>query len=202
MRIMVALGGNALLERGEKPDAAIQREHVRRAAEALAPIVAEHEVTLCHGNGPQVGVLALESEADTALTRPYPLDLLGAQTQGMIGDWLVQELHNAGITRPVVALITQTVVDATDPAFSAPTKLIGPVYNHQQATMLATRHGWTVAADAPAWRRVVASPQPQRILEQPSIAQLLAAGTVVVCGPRRARTVTWPAHSPHMSTRS
>lgn len=179
---MVALGGNALLERGEKPDAAIQRAHVRRAAEALAPIAAEHELILCHGNGPQVGVLALESEADAALTRPYPLDLLGAQTQGMIGYWLVQELHNAGVPRPVLALITQTVVDATDPAFGAPTKFIGPVYNQHQATRLATRHGWTVAPDGPAWRRVVASPQPQRILEQPSIAQLLDAGTVVVCG--------------------
>lgn len=182
MRIMVALGGNALLERGEKPDAAIQRHHVRRAAEALAPIAAEHELILCHGNGPQVGVLALESEADESLTRPYPLDVLGAQTQGMIGYWLVQELRNAGVTQPVVAVITQTIVDATDPAFAVPTKFIGPVYSHRQATRLVARHGWTVAADGPSWRRVVPSPQPQRIFEQTSIRQLLDSGTVVVCG--------------------
>ncbi|MEO8888413.1 MAG: carbamate kinase [Jatrophihabitantaceae bacterium] len=179
---MIALGGNALLERGEKPDATIQRHHVRRAAEALAPIAAEHELILCHGNGPQIGVLALESEADASLTRPYPLDVLGAQTQGMIGYWLVQELHNAGLTRPVVAVITQTVVDATDPAFAVPTKLIGPVYSHAEAAQLAARHGWTIAADGPSWRRVVPSPQPQQILEQESIARLVDAGTVVVCG--------------------
>ena len=179
---MVALGGNALLERGEKPDAALQRRHVRRAAEALAPLAVENELIVCHGNGPQVGVLALESEADTALSRPYPLDVLGAQTQGMIGYWLVQELHNAGVTRPVVAVITQTVVDVTDPAFAVPTKFIGPVYSQEDAVRLAALHGWTVAADGHAFRRVVPSPQPQRIVERSSIRLLMDAGAVVVCG--------------------
>ena len=182
MRLVVALGGNALLERGEKPDAVIQRRHIRRAAEALAPLAAAHELIVCHGNGPQVGVLALESETDTSLTQPYPLDVLGAQTQGMIGYWLVQELHNAGVTRPLMAIITQTVVDASDPAFAEPTKFIGPVYRREEATRLAAEHGWTVAADGPLWRRVVPSPQPQRIVERESIRQLLAFGAVVVCG--------------------
>jgi carbamate kinase len=182
MRIIIALGGNALLERGEKPDAAIQRHHVRRAAAALAPIAVEHELIVCHGNGPQVGVLALESEADKSLTRPYPLDVLGAQTQGMIGYWLAQELRNAGVRRPVVAVITQTVVDAADPAFAAPTKFIGPVYSSEEAQSVAARHGWTVASDGPTWRRVVPSPQPKRILEENPIRQLLEADALVVCG--------------------
>jgi carbamate kinase len=182
MRIVVALGGNTLLERGARPDAAIQRRHVRRAAHALAPLAARHELIVCHGNGPQVGILALESETDTSLSQPYPLDVLGAQTQGMIGYWLVQELRNAGVTRPVIALITQTVVDATDPTFAHPTKFIGSIYGREEAARLAAVHGWTVAADGPVWRRVVPSPQPQRIIERESIRQLLDAGAAVVCG--------------------
>src|SRR5690348_4781532 len=105
MRVVVALGGNALLERDERPDAVIQRRHVRQAAAALAPLAADHQLVLCHGNGPQVGMLALESQADTSLSRPYPLDVLVAQTQGMIGYWLVQELGNAGVAQPAVCVI-------------------------------------------------------------------------------------------------
>jgi len=182
MRIVVALGGNALLERGEKPDAIIQQRHVRRAARALAPLAAEHELIICHGNGPQVGLLAVESEADASLSRPYPLDALGAQTQGMIGYWLAQELTNAGVARPVVVIVTQTVVDSADPAFANPTKFIGPVYSEHRARRLAAKHGWYLAADGPAWRRVVPSPQPQRIVEQASVRQLLAMRAVVICG--------------------
>jgi carbamate kinase len=182
MRIMVALGRNALLERGEKPDVATQRRHIRRAAEALAPLAAQHELIVCHGNDPPVGLLALESETDTFLSQAYPLDGMGAQTQGMIGYWLVQELHNAGVTRPVIALITQTVVDATDPAFAKPRKFIGASYGREAAARLAGVHGWTVAADGPVWRRVVPSPQPQRVIERESIRQLLGGGAVVVCG--------------------
>ena len=182
MRVVVALGGNALLERGEKPDAVIQQRHVRRAAHALAPLAAEHELIICHGNGPQVGLLSLESEADASLSEPYPLDALGAQTQGMIGYWLAQELRNAGVAHPVVAVVTQTVVHSADPAFTNPTKFIGPVYSEHRARRLATKHGWHVAADGPVWRRVVPSPQPQRIVEQASVRQLLGMRAVVICG--------------------
>jgi carbamate kinase len=125
--LVVALGGNALLERGERPDAGVQQRHVRTAARALAPLASEHTLVLCHGNGPQVGVLALESENDPELTHPYPLDALGAQTQGMIGYWLAQELGNEGVA-PAVAIVTQTAVDRADPAFGAPTKFVGGGY--------------------------------------------------------------------------
>lgn len=182
MRIVIALGGNALLQRGERPDAGIQLGHIRAAADAIAPLAADHDLIICHGNGPQVGMLALESQADKALTHPYPLDDLVAQTQGMIGYWLAQSLRNAGVTRPVLGLVTQTLVDPTDPAFADPRKFVGPGYPSAQAHQLADRHGWTIAADGDLWRRVVASPDPQRIVEQDSITQLVDAGTVVICG--------------------
>ncbi|GII56517.1 carbamate kinase [Planotetraspora thailandica] len=182
MRIVVALGGNALLQRGERPDATIQLGHVRQAARALAPLAAEHELVVCHGNGPQVGVLALESEADRTLSRPYPLDVIGAQTQGMIGYWLAQELSAAGVTRPVVTVVTRTVVDAHDPAFLAPTKFIGPTYDEAGAAGLAERYDWHVARDGETWRRVVASPEPRRVVEIGAIRTLLESGAVVVCG--------------------
>ncbi|MDX3659532.1 carbamate kinase [Streptomyces sp. ID05-26A] len=181
MRIVVALGGNALLMRGERADASVQLHHVEAAARALAPLAAEHELVICHGNGPQIGLLALESEADPSLTRPYPLDTLGAETQGMIGYWLAQSLRNAGVRKPILAVITQTVVDASDPAFSAPTKFIGPIYNRAAAGRLAEQNGWTVAADGPNWRRVVPSPEPVRLVERESIEQLVSGGTIVVC---------------------
>ena len=182
MRIVAALGGNALLRRGEKPDAEIQLVHVRAAARALAPIAEHHQLIICHGNGPQVGMLALESENDTALTRSYPLDALVAQTQGMIGYWLTQCLRNEGVTKPVVSLVTQTLVDSADPAFDSPTKFVGPGYDLETAHDLAGRHGWTIAADGAKWRRVVPSPEPRRIVEQDTIARLLDSGRVVICG--------------------
>jgi carbamate kinase len=182
MRVVVALGGNALLERGERPDAVIQRRHVRQAAGALAPLAASHQLVLCHGNGPQVGVLALESQADTSLSRPYPLDVLVAQTQGMIGYWLVQELADAGTARRAVCVVTQTVVDPADPAFGHPTKFIGASYDHGEAQTLATRLGWTIAADGSRWRRVVASPRPQELVEIETVRALAEAGLLVVCG--------------------
>jgi carbamate kinase len=178
---VVALGGNALLERHDKPDAAVQRHHIQRAAAALAPLAAEGDLLVCHGNGPQIGLLAMESQDDPTLTRAYPLDALGAQTQGMIGHWLAQELHNAGVRRPVVAVVTQTVVDEADPAFVSPSKFIGRVYTHGDAERLAARHGWQIRADGPAWRRVVPSPQPLGIVEQGSVQDLLDTGAVVVC---------------------
>jgi carbamate kinase len=182
MRIVVALGGNALLERGEKPDAGIQLEHVRTAAHALAPLAGEHELIICHGNGPQVGMLALESEADPSLTHPYPLDVLVAQTQGMIGYWLAQSLRNAGVTKPVVCMITQTLVDPADPAFAAPAKFVGAVYPRDRAQRLVDQHGWVIARDGDQWRRVVPSPRAHRIVEQESITRLIESGMVVICG--------------------
>jgi carbamate kinase len=190
MRIVIALGGNALLARGDKADATIQLEHLRTAAEAITPLAAEHDVLICHGNGPQVGLLSLESETDQALTRPYPLDDLVAETQGMIGYWLAQALHNAGARKPLLSLITQTVVDAEDPAFAAPTKFVGPGYPRNRAQKLAGQHGWTVAVDGDRWRRVVASPEPVRIIEQDSITRLLDAGSVVICGGGGGAAVT------------
>src|SRR6202034_3483876 len=133
MRVVVALGGNARLERGERPDAVIQRRHVRQAAAALVPLAAEHQLVLCHGNGPQVGVLALESQADTSLSRPYPLDVLVAQTQGMHGYWMVQEVRNAGLAQRAACVVSQTVVDPSDPAVGNPTKFIGASYDEDEA---------------------------------------------------------------------
>ena len=182
MRLVVALGGNALLHRGERPDATIQLEHVRAAGRVLAPLSDEHELVICHGNGPQVGLLALESEADTSISRPYPLDALGAQTQGMIGYWLCQSLHNAGAIRPALAIVTQVRVDPLDPAFASPSKFVGSVYDREEAAVLAAERGWTVAADGPGWRRVVPSPEPQEILEIGSLAVLLEQHTTLICG--------------------
>ena len=182
MRIVAALGGNALLERGEKPDAEIQLRHIQRAASALAPLTHNYELIVCYGNGPQVGLLALESEADGQLSRPYPLDVLGAQTQGMIGYWLAQSLRNAGVSKPVLSIVTQTLVDAADPAFGRPTKFIGPGYPPSHARELAGRHGWSIAQDGEWWRRVVPSPAPQQIVELSTIRQLVHAQTVVICG--------------------
>jgi carbamate kinase len=190
MRIVVALGGNALLQRGDKPDAGIQLVHVRAAARALASIANEHELLVCHGNGPQVGMLALESSSDATLTRPYPLDDLVAQTQGMIGYWLIQSLRNAGVRKSILSLITQTQVDPHDPAFTDPSKFVGPGYSRQEAQKMANRHGWNVAADGERWRRVVASPQPQRIVEQESITGLLNTGAVVICAGGGGAAVT------------
>jgi carbamate kinase len=182
MRIVVALGGNALLERGEKPDAEIQRHHVQRAAAALAPLTDEHDLVICHGNGPQVGLLALESEADRRLTHPYPLDVLVAQTQGMIGYWLAQELRNAGVTRPIAGVVTQTVVDPDDPAFDHPTKFIGSSYPEQRGRALARRHGWAMAQDNESWRRVVPSPRPVDVVEAEMLRALVGTHAVTICG--------------------
>jgi carbamate kinase len=181
VRLVVALGGNALLHRGDRPDAEPQRLNVGHAAESLAPLAAVHELVVTHGNGPQVGVLAMESAADPMLSRPFPLDPLGAETQGLIGYWLAQSLRNALPGREVAALLTQCVVDPDDPAFAHPTKFVGPVYDDTEAHRLALERDWTVAPDGAAWRRVVASPRPQRVVEAEVIRLLTDAGVVVVC---------------------
>ncbi|QIK76479.1 carbamate kinase [Nocardioides piscis] len=181
MRIVVALGGNALLQRGQKPDAELQEENVRRAVAALAPIAREHELVITHGNGPQVGVLALQSASDPHLTTPYPFDVLGAQTQGMIGYWLLQAMENQVPERQAAAIINQTLVDAADPAFDDPTKFVGEVYTRDEAARLAAERGWVVKADGADWRRVVGSPLPQRVVETRLIRLLLDSGSVVIC---------------------
>ena len=181
MRIVIAIGGNALLERGQKPEAATQRANAIRAVEALAPLAARHEVVITHGNGPQVGMLALESAADPALERPYPLDVLGAQTQGMIGYWLLQALQNTLPGRQVAAIVNQTLVSAADSAFADPTKFVGPVYDEATAHRLAGERGWQVKPDGDYWRRVVPSPAPERVVETRIIRLLLASGAIVVC---------------------
>ncbi|WP_163507188.1 carbamate kinase [Fodinicola acaciae] len=178
MRIVVALGGNALLRRGEHPDFRVQSGHVARAAAALAAL-SGHQLVVTHGNGPQVGLLAAESEQDGALSRPYPFDVLGAETQGMIGYLLVQGLENAGLS--AACLLCRTVVRPDDPAFLRPTKFVGPVYDEKTARRLAVERGWTVRPDGDAWRRVVASPDPIGILELPLIRTIAATGTVLVC---------------------
>ena len=181
MRIVVALGGNALLERGQSPDADIQARHVQAAVVALAPLAARHQLVITHGNGPQVGLLALESAKDPALRRPYPFDVLDAQTQGMIGYWLLQSLQNALPGREVASLITQTLVSRADPAFVEPTKFVGPVYTQAEAKRLASAAGWSVKPDGGAWRRVVASPSPEQLVEADLVRRLVDQDVVVVC---------------------
>lgn len=180
MRLVVALGGNALLRRAERAEAATQRAHVLEAASALAALAAEDELIITHGNGPQVGLLALEADAYKAVA-PYPLDVLGAESQGMIGYFLVQALRNELPGREVVALLTQVLVAADDPAFTRPTKPIGPVYPEEEARRLAGERGWTIAPDGQYFRRVVASPEPRKIVELHAIEHLVEARAVVVC---------------------
>jgi len=181
VRIVVALGGNALLQRGQKPDAEVQEANVDRAVTALAPLAEHHQLVLTHGNGPQVGVLALQSASDPNLSTPYPFDVLGAQTQGMIGYWLLQSMQNHLPNRQVAAIINQTLVEAADPAFADPTKFVGEVYTQEDATRLAAERGWVVKPDGSGWRRVVGSPRPQRVVETRLIRLLLESGAVVVC---------------------
>jgi len=179
-RVVVALGGNALLHRGEAAEADIQQAHVLEAAAALAAAAARHDLVLTHGNGPQVGLLALEAEAYREV-RPYPLDILVAESQGMIGYPLTQALQNALGRTQVVTVLTQIVVDAGDPAFKAPSKPIGPVYDEPAARRLAAERGWAVAPDGTSFRRVVPSPEPRRIVELDAIESLVARGAVVIC---------------------
>ncbi|GAB4071363.1 carbamate kinase [Ancylobacter sonchi] len=178
-RIVVALGGNALLRRGEKLTASNQRRNAQIAAEALAPLVADHELVITHGNGPQVGLLALQEEAYPG--EDAPLDVLGAETEGMIGYMIEQELGNlVPLEKPIATILTMVEVSADDPAFKDPTKFIGKVYDEAQAKQEAAAKGWTVKADGKFWRRVVPSPSPLRIFELQPIRWLLEKGAVVI----------------------
>ncbi len=182
MLVVAALGGNALLQRGQPLTAQVQRENVKVAARALAEIVkAGHQLVITHGNGPQVGLLALQNDAYTP-GESYPLDVLGAQTAGMIGYLIEQEMENAlQHSCPIVTLLTQVVVDLNDPAFSKPTKYIGPVYSQAEAEQRAVKSGWQIAQDGDRWRRVVASPQPLEIPDLQVLQLLVAQGAVVIC---------------------
>jgi carbamate kinase len=181
MRVVAALGGNALLRRGQPLTAANQRANARVACRALAQLALEHELVVSHGNGPQVGLLALQSAAYTEV-ETYPLDLLGAQTEGMIGYLIQQELGNElPYERHLATLLTQIEVDPNDPAFENPTKPIGPVYDDAQAAALAKERGWAFKRDGTSMRRVVPSPQPRKIFGLETIEILLEQNCVVIC---------------------
>jgi carbamate kinase len=161
--------------------AEVQRANCRIAAKALAPVASRHELVLSHGNGPQVGLLALQAQAYTAV-EPYPLDVLGAQTEGMIGYMLEQELGNLlPFEVPLATILTMVEVDPADPAFADPTKFVGPVYDRPEADRLAGAKGWTFKQDGAKWRRVVPSPLPKRIFEIRPIRWMIERGTIVIC---------------------
>ena len=181
MRLVVALGGNALLKRGEPLTAERQSANVRSAAPALAGMATRHQLVLSHGNGPQVGLLALQSAA-YADVAPYPLDVLGAQTEGMIGYILEQEIGNLmPPDAPLATILTMVEVDPSDPAFADPTKFVGPIYTEEDAKRLAAEKDWVFKEDGASWRRVVPSPQPRRIVEIRPIRWLLDQGVLVIC---------------------
>ncbi len=181
MRIVVALGGNALLKRGQPLTGHNQRENVRVAARALAPLARDHSLAITHGNGPQVGLLALEAAAYTGV-EAYTLDVLGAESEGMIGYMIEQELGNILPEEvPFATLLTQVEVDPTDPAFERPSKPIGPQYPREEAERLAREHGWSIGEDNGSFRRLVPSPRPKRIFEIRAVEWLLERGAIVIC---------------------
>jgi carbamate kinase len=183
MLVVIALGGNALARRGERLDAGVQRHNAAAAAAAIAEVASRHRVVLTHGNGPQVGLLALQAAAyrDVGGVEPYPLDVLGAESEGMVGYVLEQELgRHLGPDR-MATLLTQVVVDASDPAFGHPTKPIGPVYAEVEGARLAAARGWTMVRDGGGVRRVVASPEPRALVELAAIRILVEAGATVIC---------------------
>ncbi len=181
MRIVVALGGNAMLKRGEPMTHDVQRANIRVAAQALAPVAQKHQLVLAHGNGPQVGLLALQASAYKEV-EAYPLDVLGAQTEGMIGYMIEQEMGNLlPFEVPFATILTMVEVDPNDPAFQNPTKFVGPVYTKEEADALKAEKDWVFKQDGAKWRRVVPSPLPKRIFELRPIKWLLEHGTVVIC---------------------
>ncbi len=186
VRVVVALGGNALLRRGQPMTVQNQRDSIAAACAALAPVAMEHELVISHGNGPQVGLLALQAAAYTDGSddsdSSYPFDVLGAQTEGMIGYLIEQELGNLiPMEKSITTLLTMIEVDPKDSAFGEPSKPVGPVYTKEQAERLAARQGWTVRPDGDYWRRVVPSPLPLRVFALRPVELLLQAGCVVIC---------------------
>lgn len=179
--IVIALGGNALIRRSEPMTADVQRRNVAKAAQSIAPLAADHKLVVAHGNGPQVGLLALQSEAYPDVD-PYPLDVLGAETEGMIGYMIEQELGNVlPADVPLATLLTMIEVDPADKAFQRPTKFVGPVYEQEEAELVRERKRWTFRKDGEKWRRVVPSPEPRRIFEIRPVRWLLDKGAIVIC---------------------
>jgi carbamate kinase len=208
MRIVVALGGNALLRRGQPLTAEVQRGNIRTAVAALAPFARAHQIILTHGNGPQIGLLALEQAAytrgaggeETPETPPYPFDVLGAETEGMIGYMIEQELRNLlGDEPPVATILTMIDIDPADPAFENPTKFIGPGYVEEEAMRISRSAGWTLRQDNGLWRRVVASPKPLAVREIRPIQWLLDKGALVICAGGGGIPVTSGAASQPMT---
>jgi len=196
VRVVVALGGNALLRRGEKLEADSQLRAAREAARMLAPVSERTRLVVTHGNGPQVGLLALMNDAYTSVS-PYPLDVLGAETEGQIGYVIEMELDNVVHHQDTVAVVTRTEVDRDDPAFGDPTKFIGPIYDEADARRLAHELGWTVKPDGDHWRRVVPSPQPKRIVQLEAIRRLVDSGFLVVCAGGGGVPVVWTEQQIH-----
>lgn len=179
-RIVVALGGNALLKRGEAMTAGNQRRNARIAAEALAPLCEEHDTVITHGNGPQVGLLALQEIMNTEV-EDYPLDVLVGETMGMIGYMIEQELGNLlPFEHHVATILTMIEVDPEDPAFDDPTKFIGKVYTAEEAKVETETKGWIMKPDGDKFRRVVPSPKPKQIFQKQAIQWLLDKGVTVI----------------------
>jgi carbamate kinase len=181
MRVVIALGGNALLKRGEPMTAEVQRNNIKIAAAAIAPVAEGHQLVITHGNGPQVGLLALQGAAYKP-DEAYPLDVLGAETEGMVGYMIEQELGNLlPFEIPFATILTMVEVDGDDPGFANPTKFVGPVYDMGESDGIKAEKGWTFKQDGDKWRRVVPSPMPKRIFEIRPIRWLLDRGTIVIC---------------------
>ncbi|MGD2070492.1 MAG: carbamate kinase [Gemmatimonadota bacterium] len=185
MRVVIALGGNAVLRRGEDPTAGTQRRTLAGAVAPVAALARQHQLVITHGNGPQVGLLAMQ-RSGRDVSSPYPLDILVAETQGMLGYMIAEQLRDELPHRDIATLLTQVEVDPGDPAWSRPTKPIGQVYTEAEAREIGERRGWDMAPErgpnGDGWRRVVASPRPRRILDPGSLRVLLDHESVVVCG--------------------
>ncbi len=188
--VVIALGGNALLQRGEPVSAEHQRKNMRSAGESIANVARDHHVVLTHGNGPQVGLLALQ-EASYSDIFQNPLDVLGAETEGMIGYLIEQELSNRLPGREILTLLTRVEVDAGDSAFQNPTKPIGPVFQPEEARRIASERGWNLAPDGDGLRRVVPSPLPKEIIPAKIFRRLLVRGVLVICAGGGGIPVVW-----------
>ncbi|CAM3850855.1 carbamate kinase [Vibrio aquimaris] len=178
--VVIALGGNALLRRGEPLEAGVQRHNIQIAVKAICEVAQNYKVVLVHGNGPQVGLLALQG-LEYKQVAPYPLDVLGSETQGMIGYMLMQEFKNQMPDINATCMLTQMTVDPNDPAFLNPTKPIGPIYTQDEARTLAEKYNWTIKPDGDHFRRVVPSPEPTGIIEHQAITTLIEHGHLVIC---------------------